>query len=615
MQLRNTFPYFSSSETQFKRGNILSASSSGNILVTGHEANDWQTVSISYNATDKQTKEVALCDLRDWDIVASADFAGIDSRDKLPESANNYFVLEPYSLKVAVDSSSFASAGFSSGMETLTLEFINEETKEKLMPDMLLTGKSGEGFILPNSGKPRLGNGYELHKTSSPVNGKFGETTKVTFEYGYIFDGIEDGGEYCSPAEFKLKGINSVTKVKSNGATLTPNGETYTLAGSGEQTVTVETGNGIHTIKVKLRSDHTYQFITENGMYYKKCSACGQTTSPQAIPSVEITAPERVCAGQDCIVTVGTLPNGVTIENGLYEFEFIGADFEITEKNGVWSGTVSHDWYQPDENKFDVCLVLKNADGYIFTVRKTVNVLAVHTGGTATCTEKAKCEVCGESYGALDASNHTGTAEWFRNAQGHEKKYTCCGVVIVANETHEWQNGVCGECGYVCLHDDTDKNHVCDYCEKVISDHEDADKNHICDYCGKVITNHTGGKATCAEKAICELCGKAYGELNASNHTNLVSFPAKAATTDAEGNIEYWRCESCGKYFADSAGTKEITAKDTVTGKLPSDKKSPQTGDGNSFTLWIALLFISGSVFTAFTVKRKKSYQHGGNAK
>ena len=127
--------------------------------------------------------------------------------------------------------------------------------------------------------------------------------------------------------------------------------------------------------------------------------------------------------------------------------------------------------------------------------------------------------------------------------------------------------------------------------------------------------NCSGGKATCAEKAICELCGKAYGELNASNHTNLVNFPAKAATTDAEGNIEYWRCEGCGKYFTDSAGTKEITAKDTVTGKLPSDKKSPQTGDGNSFTLGIALLFISGSVFTAFAVKRKKSYQHGGNAK
>ena len=432
---------------------------------------------------------------------------------------------------------------------------------------------------------------------------------------------------YCSPAEFKLKGINGVTKVKANGATLTPNGETYTLAGSGEQTVTVETGNGTHTIKVKLRSDHTYQFITENGMYYKKCSACGQTTSPQAIPSIEITAPERVCAGQDCIVTVGTLPSGVTIENGLYEFEFIGADFEITEKNGVWSGTVSHDWYQPDENKFDVCLVLKNTDGYIFTVRKTVNVLAEHTGGTATCTEKAKCEVCGESYGALDASNHTGTAEWFRNAQGHEKKYTCCGAVIVANEAHEWQNGVCGECGYVCLHDDTDKNHVCDccekilsnhadadkdhvcdYCEKVISDHEDADKNHICDYCEKVITNHTGGKATCAEKAICELCGKAYGELNASNHTNLVSFPAKAATTDAEGNIEYWRCEGCGKYFADSAGTKEITAKDTVTGKLPSDKKSPQTGASGMLALCAALLLTSGGTAAVISTRKKKKF-------
>lgn len=249
---------------------------------------------------------------------------------------------------------------------------------------------------------------------------------------------------------------------------------------------------------------------------------------------------------------------------------------------------------------------IKNADGYIFTVRKTVNVLAEHTGGTATCTEKAKCGVCGESYGALDASNHTGTAEWFRNAQGHEKKYTCCGAVIVANEAHEWQNGVCGECGYVCLHDDTDKNHVCDYCEKVISDHADADKNHICDYCGKVITNHTGGKATCAEKAICELCGKAYGELNASNHTNLVNFPAKAATTDAEGNIEYWRCEGCGKYFADSAGTKEITAKDTVTGKLPSDKKSPQTGASGMLALCAALLLASGGTAAVISTLRKK---------
>ena len=122
----------------------------------------------------------------------------------------------------------------------------------------------------------------------------------------------------------------------------------------------------------------------------------------------------------------------------------------------------------------------------------------------------------------------------------------------------------------------------------------------------------SGGKATCAEKAVCEVCGKAYGELDPKNHTNLQHISAKAATEDAEGNIEYWYCEGCGKYYSDKDGTKEIAKADTVTAKLP---KSPQTGDNNNLMLWIALLFISGGACTALTVKRKKSYRPGGNAK
>ena len=115
-----------------------------------------------------------------------------------------------------------------------------------------------------------------------------------------------------------------------------------------------------------------------------------------------------------------------------------------------------------------------------------------------------------------------------------------------------------------------------------------------------------GGKATCTEKAICEICGKAYGELNASNHASLVHFSAKAATTDAEGNIEYWCCKGCGKYFADSACAKEITAKDTVTGKLSSDKKSPKTGASGMFALCAALLLASGGTAAAISKRKKK---------
>ena len=122
----------------------------------------------------------------------------------------------------------------------------------------------------------------------------------------------------------------------------------------------------------------------------------------------------------------------------------------------------------------------------------------------------------------------------------------------------------------------------------------------------------SGGKATCAEKAVCEVCGKAYGEPDPKNHTDLKYIPAKAATEDSEGNIEYWYCEGCNKYYSDKDGTKEIKKANTVTAKLP---KSPQTGDNSNLMLWSALLFVSGGACTVLSIRRKKSYRPGGNAK
>ena len=115
----------------------------------------------------------------------------------------------------------------------------------------------------------------------------------------------------------------------------------------------------------------------------------------------------------------------------------------------------------------------------------------------------------------------------------------------------------------------------------------------------------SGGKATCAEKAVCEVCGKAYGEPDPKNHTDLMHIPTKAATEDSEGNIEYWYCEGCNKYYSDKDGTKEIKKANTVTAKLP---KSPPTGDTSNLMLWIALLLASGGILTGVTVfdKRKR---------
>ena len=128
----------------------------------------------------------------------------------------------------------------------------------------------------------------------------------------------------------------------------------------------------------------------------------------------------------------------------------------------------------------------------------------------------------------------------------------------------------------------------------------------------------SGGTATCKDKARCAVCGKTYGELDAKNHANLKHIDAKAATKTSEGNIEYWHCDGCNKYFSDKGGTKEIKKADTVTEKLKGGSttakqedgsKSPGTGDTSNLALWSALLFVSGGAAIGTTVvSRRKKY-------
>ena len=215
------------------------------------------------------------------------------------------------------------------------------------------------------------------------------------------------------------------------------------------------------------------------------------------------------------------------------------AEMTVTVNNGHTFG----EWVSDNDGKHTRKCTVDGCDAF-----ETENC----SGGNATCTEKAVCDVCGKAYGEFDGTNHEGgVQEWTtRTAFNHEQKWNCCGAVIVASETHEWKDGVCRECGYVCLHNDADKDHICDYCKKTISEHVDKDKNHICDYCEKTISAR------------------------------------------------------------EDAPTEEIKKADTVTAKLPDDSKSPQTGDNSNLILWIALLIISGGVMkgvTAFGKSKKHS--------
>ena len=261
------------------------------------------------------------------------------------------------------------------------------------------------------------------------------------------------------------------------------------------------TNHGVVTVSGEISrvgnvvcDSHSYNWQSENGQYWQQCKVCGHETEKKAIPEITIKGADKVCRTQDYKFSF-TLPEGVTNRTCMYMFKLVGDNIVPAAENGVYSGTVKATAYQAGENSFKLVVTAKTEDGFTFTTEK---------------------------------------------------------VVAIQNE-------------------------------------------------------HTGGEATCKDKAACEVCGERYGEPDAKNHKALQHVEAKAATKDAKGNIEYWYCADCGKYFKDAAATAEITKADTVTAKL-TDSGKPATGDRGS-VLWVAVLLISGAAIGVTATERKRRHQ------
>ena len=140
---------------------------------------------------------------------------------------------------------------------------------------------------------------------------------------------------------------------------------------------------------------------------------------------------------------------------------------------------------------------------------------------------------------------------------------------------HVWKDGKCETCGIACKH--VWKDGKCETCG-VACKH--VWKDGKCETCG-VACKHSGGTATCKDKAVCEVCRQPYGELNKNNHTDLKKVDAKKATYTKEGNITYWYCDGCGKYYSDAEATREITKADTVIPRKTHSSNSGSTGTGS----------------------------------
>ena len=99
-----------------------------------------------------------------------------------------------------------------------------------------------------------------------------------------------------------------------------------------------------------------------------------------------------------------------------------------------------------------------------------------------------------------------------------DHKCDLCGKTIseCADNNKDHKCDLCGKTLSECA--DNNKDHKCDLCGKTLSECADENKDHKCDVCGKQLTDHTGGTATCKEKAVCTVCGQAYGELTAHTY-------------------------------------------------------------------------------------------------
>ena len=256
--------------------------------------------------------------------------------------------------------------------------------------------------------------------------------------------------------------------------------------------------------------------------------------------------------------------------------------------------------------------------------------ITAHNGGEATCKSPAECSECGHSYGPLDANNHKGTT-YLKN----QKEATCF-------EEGYTGDTYCSDCNEKIADGQSIAKNAHNPASVWTTNEHDHWKECQTVGCGNVIDKaaHSGGEATCVSKAVCEVCKAQYGDVDATNHKHteirdakpatdqekgytgdtwctdcnkkiatgseiamlehkLTLVEAKDAAVTEQGNIKYYYCENCGKYFADVAGTKEISLSETVIKKLP-----PKIIEGNNATVnngeKKSLTFRSNAAFADF---------------
>ena len=423
-----------------------------------------------------------------------------------------------------------------------------------------------------------------------------------------VIDGIENGKTYCEAQTVTIneKYIDTVT-VNGTAVTLDEGGRFVLSPANGKQKIVVTDKAG-NTAEMTVTVNDGHTLLADDNdcttpVYCKFCNAeviAAKSHSFTGNWQNDETAHWHICQNENCTVTDrktahsgeddGNCLTAVVCEcgyvitaakpahmfnewtsngNGTHNRKCTGVGCNCIETENCSGGKATC-------NEQAVCTVCHtgygDALGHNFTIAQydethhwnkcsrcdATDTKANHTGGTATCREKAVCEVCHSAYGKLSAANHVGGTE-IRNI----KDKTCT------------ENGYTGDT-------------YCKGCGEKLSS-------------GTVIhaDGHKGGTATCTDKAECEVCHEKYGEPDANHHTGMKTVDAVPATAASTGTAAHWRCTACGKLFADADGKREIRSEDTVTKKLaPSILDGANSewrkGDENGLT------FSSDAAFSDF---------------
>lgn len=394
---------------------------------------------------------------------------------------------------------------------------------------------------------------------------------------------------------------------QNDGCTVAENKTPHSGTDDGDCTTAVICECG-YTITA-ANADHTYEWQSENGQYWKRCQYCDDETAKKDIPTIAVDAPDMVCRTQDYKFSFN-LPEGTTDADSGYEFTNMGGGIKLTAENGMYSGVLETQFYDENEISFKLKAYAKTTDGFVFFAEKTVAIQDEHAGGVASCVELAICDTCGEEYGELDSTNHN-----------LEKTPAKAATVTETGNTEYWH---CKDCGKYFA-DENGENEI-ELADTVIA----KLPPEIIEGKGQSITEGEKKELSFTSGAAfsgflrAQLDGKTLDEKN---------YTVKEGSTVVTLKADYVATLSAGEHtigIVSESGTATTTftvkAKSADNNEKPvnnneepvnnsenkqgNNTKPPKTGDNSPMTLWIALFFVIGGLLTvtgAFGKKKKHS--------